>query len=230
MTDDNFPYCKVDLYKSNKKSGISIGEQFPELELHSTKGFLKLPKEFKRKWFVLFTLIADFTPVCTTELAGFNDIFEKLEEMDCVLLSLSFDQVYSHIKWIEWIKQNLEIEIKFPILAGNNKTANMLGLFSEFGNNLVRATYIVDPKGIVRSIHFYPQEIGRFPEEIVRSMNALQVAIDDDVLMPVNWPENAMLGRKVLMRPPTDEDSALEAMEQHENHDWWFCYKSLEYE
>ncbi len=231
MTDDNFPYCKVDLYKSNKKYGISIGEQFPEIELQSTRGNLKLPKEFRTRWFVLFTLIADFSPVCTTELVGFNNIFEKLDDMNCSLISLSFDQIYSHIKWVEWIKENLEVEVKFPILADNNNILiNMLGLRSMRGNDLVRATYIIDTKGIVRSIHFYPQEIGRFPEEIVRSVKALQIATDDDVLMPVNWPENTILGKKVLIKPPTDEDSALEAIDQHENYDWWFCYKNLEYE
>ncbi|MFX1239271.1 MAG: peroxiredoxin [Promethearchaeota archaeon] len=215
---------------SNKKKCIKIGDEFPEIKGNSTSGFLELPEEYKGRWFVLVSLIADFTPVCTTELIGFNEIVEKLDAIDCSLVFLSFDHVYSHINWIKWIKQKMEIEIQAPIIAGNNKMAKKLGLYGENEENLMRCTFIVNPIGIMRLSHYYPKEVGRVPAEIVRTVRALRIAGDQDVLTPANWPENKQLGEKVLISAPTDEESAKDALEDYDNYDWWFCYKSLDFE
>jgi len=106
-----------------------IGEKFPELEAQTTQGRLKLPDAFKGKWFVLFSHPADFTPVCTTEFVAFQKRYEEFKKLGCELIGLSIDQVFSHIKWVEWIKEKLGIEIQFPIIADDlGKVAGTLGL------------------------------------------------------------------------------------------------------
>ncbi|HDI86068.1 MAG TPA: redoxin domain-containing protein, partial [Candidatus Korarchaeota archaeon] len=91
-----------------------LGEKFPTLEVQTTHGKIKLPDHFAGKWFVLFSHPADFTPVCTTEFVAFQKRYEKFKELNTELIGLSIDQVFSHIKWAEWIKENLGVEIKFP--------------------------------------------------------------------------------------------------------------------
>ena len=105
-----------------------LGDEFPELKVQTTHGPMTIPGDLKGHWFVLFSHPADFTPVCTTEFVGFQKKFEEFEKLDCKLLGMSVDQVFSHIKWIQWIKENLDVEIKFPIIAANDQIAMKLGL------------------------------------------------------------------------------------------------------
>jgi len=128
-----------------------IGEEFPDMEVQTTHGRKKLPDEYKGKWFVLFSHPADFTPVCTTEFVAFQRRFDEFKKLDCELIGLSIDQVFSHIKWVEWIKENLDVEIKFPIIADDTgRVARMLGLIHpNKGTNTVRAVFAVDPHGII---------------------------------------------------------------------------------
>ncbi len=95
-----------------------LGDNFPELKVQTTHGPMNIPGDFKGKWFVLFSHPADFTPVCTTEFVAFQKLYEAFKKLDCELVGMSIDQVFSHIKWIEWIKEKLAIEIEFPIIAG----------------------------------------------------------------------------------------------------------------
>jgi len=144
---------------------------------------------------------------------------------------LSIDQVFAHMKWVEWIKDNLETKIPFPIIADNGDIAHMLGMIHPGkGSNTVRAVFLVDPKGIIRLILYYPQELGRNIEEIMRIVEAIQIADNNDVAMPANWPNNELIGRQVIIPPPKDETTAKERPETYSCYDWWFCYKSLEYE
>lgn len=100
-----------------------IGEKFPSLDVNTTHGRIKLPDYFDGKWFILFSHPADFTPVCTTEFVAFQNKYEEFKKLNCGLIGLSVDQVFSHIKWIEWIKENLNIVIKFPIIADTGEVA-----------------------------------------------------------------------------------------------------------
>ena len=110
------------------------------------------------------------------------------------LIGMSVDQVFSHIKWIEWIKEKLEVEIQYPIIAANDALANRLGLLHPGkGTNTVRAVFVVDPNGIVRLMIYYPQEIGRNMDEIVRAVKALQISDKNKVAVPAGWPENELI-------------------------------------
>lgn len=201
------------------------------MEVQTTHGKLKLPSEYKRKWFVLFSHPADFTPVCTTEFYSFAKNYKKFQDFNCELIGLSIDQVFSHIKWIQWIEENLEIKIPFPIIADHGQVARVLGMIHpNKGLNTVRAIFIVDSNGIIRLINYYPKQIGRLIDEILRVVEALKTADEEKVVIPANWPKNELIGRQVIIPPATDEKSAEERVKEYSNYDWWFCYKSLEYE
>ena len=205
-----------------------LGDAFPEMEVKTTQGMMKLPDEMAGNWFVLFSHPADFTPVCTTEFVGFQKRMEQFKAMDCKLVGLSIDQVFSHIKWIEWIKDNLDVDIEFPIIAANDSIANKLGLLHPGkGASTVRAVFVVDPKGKVRLILYYPQEIGRNMDEIVRSVKALQLSDTKGIAVPANWPNNELIGDRVIV-PPASDMKAVKARKEDKSlecFDWWFCHK-----
>ncbi len=201
------------------------------MRVQTTHGVLELPKAFAGKWFVLFSHPADFTPVCTTEFVAFQKRYDKFRAMSCELIGLSVDQVFSHIKWEEWIRERLGVEIEFPIIADTGDVANRLGLIHPGkGTNTVRAVFVVDPGSKVRVILYYPQELGRNVDEIVRIVEALQVSDKYGVAMPANWPNNELIGDKVIIPPPRDVKTARERLEkakagEFECFDWWLCYK-----
>lgn len=205
-----------------------LGDMFPEIEVQTTNGKMVLPKAFSGKWFILFSHPADFTPVCTTEFVAFQKRYAEFKALNCELIGLSIDQVYSHIKWVEWIKDNLDVQIEFPIIADHGDLANRLGLVHpEKGNNTVRGVYIVDPTGKIRSVLFYPQEVGRNFDELLRIIKAFQVADTNGVAMPANWPNNELIGNKVIVPPATDFKAAQYKKSRYQNYDWWFCYKEV---
>ena len=206
-----------------------IGDKFPEIEVKTTHGKIKLPDAYSGKWFILFSHPADFTPVCTTEFVAFQKRFDQFKELNCELIGLSVDQVFSHIKWVEWIKDNLKIEIKFPIIADDTAgVAKLLGLIHPGkGTNTVRAIFIVDPKQIIRAILYYPQELGRNMDEFLRMIKAFQISDKNGVAMPANWPNNELVKDEVIIPPAMDEKTAKERIKQYECFDWWFCHKKL---
>ncbi len=154
-----------------------LGDIFPSIKANTTHGPMNIPEDLKGEWFVLFSHPADFTPVCTTEFVAFQKRFEQFEKLGVKLIGMSVDQVFSHIKWTEWIREKLDIEIKFPIVAANDDIANKLGMLHPGkGTNTVRAVFVVDPESKVRLVLYYPQEIGRNMDEVVRAVKALQVS------------------------------------------------------
>ncbi len=206
-----------------------LGEKVPSFEAQTTRGKIKFPEDYKGKWVVLFSHPADFTPVCTTEFVAFQKRYDEFKKLGCELIGLSIDQVFSHIKWVEWIKEKLNIEIKFPIIADDQgKIATMLGMIHPGkGSNTVRAVFVIDPNGIVRAILYYPQEVGRNMDEILRLVKALQVSDENHVAVPANWPNNELIGDKVIIPPASDIETAKKRLREYECYDWWFCYKSL---
>ena len=205
-----------------------LGDEFPEMDVDTTHGPMSLPKDIKGKWFVLFSHPADFTPVCTTEFAEFQNRIDQFEKMGVELIGMSVDQVFSHIKWVEWIKEKLDLEITFPVIAANDSIANKLGMLHPGkGSNTVRAVFVVDPESKVRLILYYPQEIGRNMDEIVRATKALITSDKNGVAMPANWPENEMLKDRVIIPPPKSQQDAAKRLDQYEGYDWWFCHKEL---
>ncbi len=210
-----------------------LGDKFPNITVNTTKGKLDLPKAFEGKWFVLFSHPADFTPVCTTEFVAFQKRYDAFRELNCELIGLSVDQVFAHLKWEEWIKDNLDIEIEFPIIADTGDVAETLGLIHpNKGTNTVRAVFVVDPSGTIRLILYYPQEMGRNMDEILRIVEGLQITDAHKVALPANWPENELVGKHAIV-PPASNATEVEQRQEAEKRgeiecfDWWLCHKSL---
>ena len=204
-----------------------IGDKFPEMEVKTTHGTMKLPEAYSGKWLVFFSHPADFTPVCTTEFYAFQKRFDEFKQLNCELIGLSVDQVFSHMKWVEWIRENLDMDIQFPIIADTGKVSDTLGLIHPGkATNTVRAVFIVDPKGLIRAILYYPQELGRNMDEILRMIKGFHTADKYDVAIPANWPENELVEDEVIVPPPADEKS-IEERKKYECFDWWFCHKKL---
>ena len=221
---------KLYIVKKMKKEKMGmplIGDEFPKMKVQTTHGMMKLPKAFKGKWFILFSHPADFTPVCTTEFVAFQERYQKFRDMNCELIGLSIDQIFSHLKWIEWIKDNLDVEIEFPVIADNGDVAKTLGLIHPAkGNNTVRAVFIVDPEGIIRSILYYPQELGRNMDEILRMIEGFNQIEEKNVAIPANWPHNELIGKGLIIPPASDVETANKRIEKYKCFDWWLCYRN----
>ncbi len=211
------------------KGMLLIGEKLPEMEVQTTHGKKVLPKDYAGKWLVLFSHPADFTPVCTTEFVSFAKNHDKFQKLNAELLGLSIDQVFSHIKWVEWIENELKVEIPFPIIADDmGQVARRMGMLHPGGGTkTVRAVFIIDPEGIIRLILYYPAEVGRNMSEILRVLEAFQVSDKHNVAMPANWPNNELIKDRVIIPPATDIKAAKERKKQHECFDWWFCHKKV---
>lgn len=206
-----------------------IGSPFPEMKVTTTHGEIDLPAGMAGKWFVLFSHPADYTPVCTTEFVAFQKRYDDFKALNCELIGLSIDQVFSHIKWVDWIKETLNVEIQFPIIADDmGLVAQKMGMIHPGkGSNTVRAVFIADDKGIVRIIFYYPQELGRNIDEILRAIKGMQTSDANGVAMPAGWPNNELIGEGVIIPPAKDIKTAREREKEYENFDWWFCHKKL---
>ena len=219
---------------TNESYGIPLlGDEFPKMTVQTTRGQINLPEDYKGKWFVLFSHPADFTPVCTTEFVAFQKRYEEFRKLNTELIGLSVDQVFAHIKWEEWIKDNVGVEIEFPIIADTGAVANKLGLVHPGkGTNTVRAVFIVDANSKIRIMLYYPQELGRNMDEILRVVKGMQYSDNNKVAMPANWPNNEMFGSNVIIPPATSIDMVKErkaAADKGEIEclDWWLCHKPM---
>ncbi len=217
---------------NQERKGIPLlGDKFPDMTVKTTHGVFNLHEHYKGKWFVLFSHPADFTPVCTTEFVAFQQRYDKFRALNCELIGLSVDQVFAHIKWEQWIEEKMNVKIEFPIIADTGKVAETLGLIHPGkGTNTVRAVFVVDPESKIRIMLYYPQELGRNLDEILRIVEGMQVSDNEGVAMPANWPTNEMLGDRVIVPPATNVKMAKERLEKAEKgefecFDWWLCHK-----
>ncbi|MEM0155321.1 MAG: peroxiredoxin [Thermoplasmataceae archaeon] len=206
-----------------------IGEKFPELNVDTTQGALVLPDTFKGKWFMLFSHPGDFTPVCTTEFFSFSKRYEDFQKLNTELIGLSVDSTISHIEWINWIEANLKIHVPFPIIGdAMGRVATRMGmLHAESSASTVRAVFIVDPNSIVRLIMYYPLEIGRNVDELLRAIKALQMADKYKAAIPANWPSNEIMGENVINPPPRNVKDSKTRMQQYKGFAWWLTYKEI---
>ncbi len=207
-----------------------IGDPLPKMKVLTTHGLKSLPDDYAGKWLVLFSHPGDFTPVCTTEFVAFAKKIDEFRALNCELLGLSIDQVFAHIKWEEWIEENLGVEIPFPIIADDGTVGKTLGMIHPGkGNNTVRAVFVIDSEGIIRIILYYPQELGRNMDEIVRVVKAMQISDQHKVALPADWPNNGLIGDHVIIPPAKDVNTAKERLKskEWECFDWWFCHKKL---
>lgn len=203
-----------------------MNEPAPAFEARTTHGVKKL-SDYKGKWLVLFSHPADFTPVCTTEFIAFAKYYPEFQKLNCELLGLSIDSYYSHVAWVRNIKEKFGVEIPFPIIEDlSMKVANDYGMIhpGAADTSAVRATFIIDDKGILRAMVYYPMTNGRSIPEFVRLVTALQTSEKNKVATPAGWQP----GEKVIVPPPQDTDAAEKRMgEGYECTDWYFCTKTL---
>ncbi|WP_461202771.1 peroxiredoxin [Anoxybacillus sp. TBDG-1] len=211
---------------------LFISDRFPTMTVATTVGTITLPDDYAGRWFVLFSHPADFTPVCTTEFVAFEKMKPQFDEMNTKLIGLSVEQVFSHMKWIEWIREKLRVRISFPIIADElGHVAKQLGMIHPTkGTRTVRSVYIVDHEGTIRLMLTYPESVGRNIYEIVRAVKALQTADAYQAAAPANWPHNELVGDRLIMPPPRTIQQAEERLNKAKQgeincFDWWFCTK-----
>ncbi len=213
-----------------------IGEDAPAFEAESTQGPIRFPEDYKGKWVIFFSHPADFTPVCTTEFMTFAKMQEEFRALNCELLGLSIDSIYSHIAWLRTIKEKIEfrgmkgLEVTFPVIADlTMEVARKYGMLqpSASTTHAVRAVFLIDPQGKIRAILYYPLSAGRHMDEIKRLLIALQTADAHGVATPANWQP----GEEVILPPPGSCGAAQErvgaAAEGVRCVDWFLCFKRL---
>ncbi|MDD2192784.1 MAG: peroxiredoxin [Bacteroidales bacterium] len=213
-----------------------IGDKAPSFEAVTTQGNIKFPEDYKGKWSILFSHPADFTPVCTSEFMTFGAMAQEFEDLNCQLVGLSIDGLYSHIAWLRTIKEKIEykgmkdIEIKFPLIEDiSMNVAKAYGMVQpgESKTQAVRAVFFIDPKGIIRAIIYYPLALGRNFNEIKRALIGLQTADNFGVALPADWQP----GDDVIVPTAGSCGVAKERMEDKTGemtcYDWFFCTKKL---
>ena len=212
-----------------------IGEVAPEFKAVTTQGPINFPADYKGNWVILFSHPADFTPVCTSEFMTFASLEGKFANVNCKLVGLSVDGLYSHIAWLRTIKEKIEykgmkdIEVKFPLIEDiTMEVAKKYGMIQpgESNTKAVRAVFFIDPKGVIRAMIYYPLSLGRNFDEIYRVIVALQTADKFGVAMPADWRP----GDAVIVPPAGSCGVAKERMESKNGmkcYDWFFCTKEI---
>ena len=210
-----------------------IGDYAPSFKAVTTQGEINFPSDYKGKWIILFSHPADFTPVCTTEFMTFGAMMEEFEAINTQLVGLSVDSLYSHIAWLrkiqelEW-KDKKHIEVKFPLIEDiKMEIANKYGMIQpgQSTTQAVRAVFVIDPEGKIRTILYYPLSTGRNFDEIKRIILALQKADNDNVATPADWRP----GDDVIIPTAGSCGTAKERVESKDPNmyclDWFLCFK-----
>jgi peroxiredoxin (alkyl hydroperoxide reductase subunit C) len=204
-----------------------IGDLAPDFEADTTHGRKKLSEDYKGKWVILFSHPADFTPVCTTEFVAFAEIFPELMKRNVDLVGLSVDSQHSHIAWVRRIKEKMGVDIPFPIIADlSMRVAGQYGMIhpEQSTTSAIRAVFVIDPQRVIRAMIYYPLNVGRNMQEILRLLDALQTADENKVALPANWRP----GDKVIVPAPATQQAAEARMnEGYECIDWFLCKKRL---
>lgn len=220
--------------QENKVNMPLIGERAPEFVASTTHGEINFPKDFQGKWVVLFSHPADFTPVCTTEFMTFASMFDEFEKLNTQLIGLSIDSLFSHLAWVNAIKDYewnglKNLEIKFPVIDDiSMNVAKKYGMLHAGSNtSTIRAVFIIDPKGIMRAILYYPASMGRNFDEIKRMVIGLQKNDSDGVALPANWQP----GDDVILPAPGTTDGIKERVKEAKDNkdfnqvDWYLTFR-----
>ena len=190
---------------------LQIGDQAPNFQARTTMGVVNL-SDFRGRWLVLFSHPADFTPVCTSEFVALSRASHRFKALDCALLAVSVDSLYSHLGWIKAIRDAFDVTVNFPIVEDPSLIiGRAYGMISEDSPDAatMRSTYFIDPEGIIRAIICYPATIGRSAEEMLRVLAALQRVDADNVVTPEGWHP----GDDVLIPPHQDQAALLEEID-----------------
>ena len=213
-----------------------IGDKAPPFKATTTQGEINFPEQYSGSWVILFSHPADFTPVCTSEFMTFATLEPKFNEVNCKLVGLSVDGLYSHIAWLRTIKEKIEykgmkaVEVTFPLIEDiTMEVAKKYGMIQpgESNTKAVRAVFVIDPKGIIRAIIYYPLSLGRNFDELYRIVVALQTADAFSVATPADWRP----GDDVIIPTAGSCGVAKERMENKADmtcHDWFFCTKKID--
>ncbi|MCJ8355264.1 peroxiredoxin [Novacetimonas hansenii] len=188
---------------------LRIGDPAPDFQARTSQGEVRL-SDFRGKWLLFFSHPADFTPVCTSEFLALTREYARFEAMECALLGLSVDSLYSHLAWLEAIRTRFGVEIPFPVVEDPSMAVGQAyGMLAADAHDsaTVRATYFIDPMGIVRAIIWYPMSVGRSVDELLRLLAALQRSADGDVMTPEGWRP----GDDVLAPVPLTQDDVRDA-------------------
>jgi len=213
-----------------------IGEKAPAFKAETTQGVINFPGDYAGHWVILFSHPADFTPVCTSEFMTFASMEGRFAEANTKLVGLSVDGLYSHIAWLRTIKEKIEykgmknVEVRFPLIEDiTMEVSKKYGMIQpgESNTKAVRAVFIIDPKGMIRTIIYYPLSMGRNFEELYRAVIALQTADAFSIATPADWQP----GDDVIVPTAGSCGVAQERMESKDEmhcHDWFFCTKKLD--
>lgn len=205
-----------------------IGDKAPDFEAVTTKGKIKMSEFAQGKWIIMFSHPADFTPVCTTEMSGFAQRKSEYDALNTELLGLSIDSVHAHLGWVQNVRKNTGVYFDFPIIADlDMKVSKKYGMLqpNESETSAVRAVFFIDPEKKIRLIMYYPLNVGRNMDEILRALEALQTSDKHEVAMPLDWKK----GDKVIVPPPKtlDELNDRLADDSCEKIDWYLAKKEL---
>ncbi len=215
-----------------------IGEKAPAFKAVTTQGEINFPEQYAGEWVILFSHPADFTPVCTSEFMTFASMEEQFTKANCKLVGLSVDGLYSHIAWLRTIKDKIEykgmknVEVKFPLIEDiTMEVAKKYGMIQpgESNTKAVRAVFFIDPKGIIRTIIYYPLSLGRNFDELYRVLIALQTADNFGVATPADWRP----GDEVIVPTAGSCGVAKERMDGRKDmkcYDWFFCTRTIDKE
>jgi peroxiredoxin (alkyl hydroperoxide reductase subunit C) len=193
---------------------LRIGDAAPVFSARSTQGQVEL-SDYRGRWLVLFSHPADFTPVCTSEFIALARLAPRFEALGVALMGLSVDSLFSHLGWLRAIRGAFDVEVPFPVVEDTSLViSRAYGMLDETAqdSSTVRASYFIDPEGIVRAINWYPMSVGRSAREMLRLAAALQRAEAGDAVTPEGWEP----GDPVL-RPLTDETALADGDPA------WFC-------
>jgi peroxiredoxin 2/4 len=207
---------------------LELNGPAPDFETSTTHGVIRLSKWEKDKWVILFSHPADFTPVCTTEFIEFAKRHDEFRSKNVALLGCSIDSTFSHIAWVRNIEQNFGVKIQFPVIADlDQKVARLYGMVHtpSSATAAVRCVFFIDPKRTIRAMIYYPLNVGRNFDEIVRLIDALQTVDKHGVACPANWTP----GQEVIVPPPATTKDAEKRMKSTEYQvtDWYFSKKSI---
>ncbi len=205
-----------------------IGDKAPAFSAATTHGDVNFPEWAGGKWVLLFSHPADFTPVCSTELTEFARRAKEFDALNARMIALSVDSIHSHLAWVVNLEKILGVRLPYPIIADSTrKVAELYGMIhpGESATVTVRALFAIDPKGVIRAIIYYPLNVGRSVDEVLRLLVALQTADANAVACPVNWKP----GDKVIVPPPKTEKEVADrlALKGVEQLDFYLTRKSL---
>jgi len=236
---------KFDLKKNNMDteekivSMPRIGDKAPSFTAVTTQGTIHFPEDYEGRWVILFSHPADFTPVCTTEFMTFATMEDEFKALNCDLVGLSVDGLYSHIAWLRTIKEKIvfrdmkNVEVNFPLIEDiTMEVSRLYGMIQpgESSTKAVRAVFFVDPAGKIRAMIYYPLSTGRNFHELKRVLKSLQAVDKYNIATPADWEP----GEEVIVPPAGSCGTAKERMDGNDEDircvDWFFCLKKLQEE